>query len=50
MIEYYCRIDSPYEGKDGRCIGQNKCQVGMKFQESICPYIEMRVGFDPYIL
>jgi hypothetical protein len=51
-IEYRCKIDTPYEKKGGLCIGQEKCHVGRKFYESetICPYLEMLLSFDPYVL
>jgi hypothetical protein len=51
-IEYICKIDTPWEKKGKECIGQNKCHVGRKFyeDETICPYLEMKLGFDPYVL
>jgi hypothetical protein len=49
-IEYFCKISSPWEGKDKQCVGQNVCPTGKKYPETICPYIEARIGFDPYIL
>ena len=47
----YCRISTPYEGKDEVCVPE-KCQAAKKYinSGSDCPYIELRIQFDPYIL
>ena len=51
-VEHRCKIDTPYEKPGKSCIGQEKCQVGRKFYEdnTICPYLEMVLSFDPYVI